>query len=49
MVELINELKHSSKPYDVVSLGESMIVFSPDNNGPLRYVNNFTKSLGGAE
>lgn len=34
---------------DVVTFGESMVVFNPDNNGPLRHVHNFTKSLGGAE
>lgn len=34
---------------DVVTFGESMVVFNPDINGPLRHVHNFTKSLGGAE
>jgi 2-dehydro-3-deoxygluconokinase len=34
---------------DVVTLGESMVVFNPDSSGPLRYVNSFVKSLGGAE
>ncbi|MGC7870667.1 sugar kinase [Desulfosporosinus sp. SYSU MS00001] len=34
---------------DVVSFGESMVVFSPESSGPLRYVNRFSKSLGGAE
>lgn len=34
---------------DVLTFGESMIVFSPNAAGPLSYVNEFTKSLGGAE
>lgn len=34
---------------DVITFGESMVVFSPDSTGPLRFVNTFTKSLGGAE
>ncbi|AFM40531.1 sugar kinase, ribokinase [Desulfosporosinus acidiphilus SJ4] len=34
---------------DVVSFGESMVVFSPEVSGPLRHVNRFSKSLGGAE
>ena len=34
---------------DVVTFGESMVVFNADNNGPLRYVHNFAKSLVGAE
>jgi len=34
---------------DVLTFGESMVVFSPNNNGPIRHVHNFTKSLGGAE
>jgi 2-dehydro-3-deoxygluconokinase len=34
---------------DVLTFGESMVVFSPNINGPLRHVHNFTKSLGGAE
>ena len=34
---------------DVVTFGESMVVFNADANGPLRYVHNFAKSLGGAE
>jgi 2-dehydro-3-deoxygluconokinase len=34
---------------DVVTFGESMVVFNPSSSGPLRYVNEFTKSLGGAD
>lgn len=34
---------------DVVTLGEALVIFSPDENGPLRFVNGFTKSVGGAE
>lgn len=37
------------KLMDVVTFGESLVVFSPENSGPLRYVNGFRKSLGGAE
>lgn len=34
---------------DVVSFGESLVVFNPETPGPLRQVNGFHKSLGGAE
>lgn len=34
---------------DVVTFGESMVVFNPNTNGPLRHIHTFTKSLGGAE
>lgn len=34
---------------DVLTFGESMVVFSPNINGPLRHVHSFSKSLGGAE
>lgn len=34
---------------DLVTFGETMVVFNPDQSGPLKYVNNFTKSIGGAE
>ncbi|HEY8803548.1 MAG TPA: sugar kinase [Clostridium sp.] len=34
---------------DVVTFGESMVLFGPDSPGPLRYVQNFNKSLAGAE
>lgn len=34
---------------DVVTLGESMVLFVPDSPGSLRYMENFRKKLGGAE
>lgn len=34
---------------EVVTFGESMVLFNPDSNGPLRYVHNFNKSIAGAE
>ncbi|WP_456008768.1 PfkB family carbohydrate kinase [Clostridium butyricum] len=34
---------------DVVTFGESMIVFSPKSHGPLRHVHTFEKTIGGAE
>ncbi|SQB33568.1 sugar kinase [Clostridium cochlearium] len=34
---------------EVITFGESMVVFNPEENGPLRYINGFYKSLGGAE
>ncbi|QTM99168.1 sugar kinase [Sediminibacillus dalangtanensis] len=34
---------------DVVTLGESMVLFTPDTEGPLRYVSGFHKTIGGAE
>jgi 2-dehydro-3-deoxygluconokinase len=34
---------------DVISLGETMIVFSPETTGQLRYVHNFTSKVAGAE
>ncbi|MDT8717402.1 sugar kinase [Clostridium sp. 19966] len=34
---------------EVLTFGETMIVMSPDSNGPLRYVNSFNKSIGGAD
>lgn len=34
---------------DVITFGESMVIFTPDAVGPLRSVNTFTKALGGAE
>ncbi|WP_042143555.1 sugar kinase [Paucisalibacillus sp. EB02] len=34
---------------DVITLGESMVLLSPDSNGPLRYINRFNKMIGGAE
>lgn len=34
---------------EVVTFGETMLLFNPGSNGPLRYVNNFNKSIGGAD
>ncbi|GGB31941.1 sugar kinase [Virgibacillus dakarensis] len=34
---------------DVITLGESMVLLSPDSYGPLRYINRFNKMIGGAE
>lgn len=34
---------------DIVTFGESMVLFNPDSNGPIRYVQNFNKSIAGAE
>ncbi|WP_270181129.1 sugar kinase [Alkalihalobacillus sp. CinArs1] len=34
---------------DVITLGETMVLFDAGSNGPLRYVNQFNKRIGGAE
>jgi len=34
---------------DVVSIGETMVLFSPDQNGQLRYAKDFTSRIAGAE
>ena len=34
---------------DLVTFGETMILFNPFNKGPLRYVHSFQKSIAGAE
>ncbi|KZL89897.1 sugar kinase [Clostridium magnum] len=34
---------------EVLTFGESMVLFNPELNGPLRYVHNFNKALAGAE
>lgn len=34
---------------EVLTFGESMVLFNPESNGPLRYVHNFNKALAGAE
>jgi len=34
---------------DVVTLGETMIMMTPKSTGKLKYVNDFSKNLGGAE
>jgi 2-dehydro-3-deoxygluconokinase len=38
-----------SKKLDVITFGESMVLFSPGDKGPLRHIHNFTKSIAGAE
>lgn len=37
------------RPADVVTLGESMVLFQPMSEGPLAYAPMFTRSLAGAE
>ncbi|TCO76495.1 sugar kinase [Marinisporobacter balticus] len=34
---------------EVITFGETMVLFNPDSTGPLRYVHSFSKSIGGAE
>jgi 2-dehydro-3-deoxygluconokinase len=34
---------------DVLTFGETMVLFNPQSNGPLRYVSSFNKSIAGAE
>jgi len=34
---------------EVITIGETMVLFSPMQNGPLRYVHGFQKSMAGAE
>ncbi len=34
---------------EVVAIGETMVLFTPDLDGPLRYVHQFRKGIGGAE
>ena len=34
---------------DVVTLGETMVLFIPTSVGPLRFANTFEKTIGGAE
>ncbi len=34
---------------DCITVGESMVLFSPDSQGPLKYVHSFSKSIAGAE
>ncbi len=37
------------KKIDVITFGETMILFNPDTRGPLRYIHTFHKSIAGAE
>ena len=34
---------------DVISIGDGMITFNPNSKGPLRFVNQFERKIGGAE
>lgn len=34
---------------EVITLGETMVLFSPNQSGPLRYVHNYQKRIAGAE
>lgn len=34
---------------ELVTFGETMVLFNPDATGPLRYIHNFSKSIAGAE
>jgi 2-dehydro-3-deoxygluconokinase len=34
---------------EVVTFGETMVMFNPDSTGPLRYVHNYNKTIAGAE
>ncbi|NJB37856.1 sugar kinase [Croceivirga sp. JEA036] len=38
-----------SKALEVITFGESMVLFSPDSKGPLRHIHSFHKSMAGAE
>lgn len=37
------------KDFDVITFGESMVLFSPDEKGPLRHIHHFSKAIAGAE
>jgi 2-dehydro-3-deoxygluconokinase len=34
---------------DVVSMGETMVLFTPDTQGQMRYARNFSSKMAGAE
>ncbi|QTY15093.1 hypothetical protein KBP50_14375 [Virgibacillus pantothenticus] len=34
---------------DVITIGETMVLFDPVFDGPIRYVDTFRKRIGGAE
>jgi len=38
-----------NKALDVITFGESMVLFNPGEKGPLRHIHQFTKSIAGAE
>lgn len=35
--------------FDVLTLGDALITFNPNSKGPLRFVSNFSRNVGGAE
>lgn len=35
--------------FNILTIGDAMITFNPHNNGPLRFVQSFSRSVGGAE
>jgi len=37
------------KELEIITFGESMVLFSPDAKGPLRHIHHFMKSVAGAE
>lgn len=37
------------KILDVITFGEAMVLFNPEDKGPLRHIHNFKKSIAGAE
>lgn len=37
------------KIMDVVTIGETMVLLTPETNGPMRYAQQFTRSFGGSE
>lgn len=39
----------NNKRLDLITFGETMVVFNPLSKGPLRHVHSYTKSIGGAE
>lgn len=42
-------MKEVTEMAQVVTIGESMVLFSPESSGPLRYVGHFTKRVAGSE
>ncbi|WP_330602771.1 sugar kinase [Anaerosolibacter carboniphilus] len=38
-----------TRSMEVVTFGETMVMFNPDSTGPLRYVHNYNKTIAGAE
>lgn len=44
-----NNVKEKLIMKDIVTLGEAMIVFDPESNGPLQFSDSFKRKVGGAE